>query len=269
MFATLHAVTKACEKPAAGLKALALIEPTDLSAYPVWYLEPNIDALQFLPGKAAFSFQADRLTARLTDKTNTGDRHGDRFDYLLQAFVSGIRPEVEFLRAKIRNRRYHVVATYQDDTMRFLPWMRISADGDSGDRTQKNGYSFTGTMRMHRPAPYLETTFDVIGGPYVPPTLPPSSAGGVTVVSLGVEDATYTYNIPAGRWLVGWEVISDTNQTASLGTTSLGAELGGPVDMLAGQVWVGQGNMTPTNTSYNIYFSGLSGANTIKLWLLG
>lgn len=266
--ATLHAVTKACQKPAPGLKAIAIIEPTDLSAQPVWYLEPSIASLSFLPGKAAFSFDADRLTARLTDKTATNERHGDRFDYLLQAFVSGVRPEVEFLRAKIRNRRYHVVVTYQDDTMRFLPFMRLSADGDSGDRSSKNGYSFTGTLRMHRPAPYLEATFDIIGGPYVPPTLP-GAGGSVTIVELTATDDTYTYNIASGAWLVGWEITGDENQSVSLGLTASGSELGGPVDMLSGQTWVGQGNMTPTNTSFNIYFSGLAGNNNIKLWLLG
>lgn len=266
--ATLHAVTKACQKPASGLKAIAIIEPTDLSAQPVWYLEPTIDSLSFKPGKAAFSFDADRLTARLTDKTITSDSPGDRFEYLLQATVSGIRPEIEFLRAKIRNRRYHVVVTYQDDKMRFLPFMRLSADGDSGDRSNRNAYAFSGLMRMHRPAPYLNETFDVIGGPYIPPTVPGTS-GGVTKVELDTSDSTYTYNIPSGRWLVGWEVTGDAAQSVSLGLTASGNELGGPVDLLSGQTWVGQGNMTPTDTSFNVYFSGLSGNNTLKLWLLG
>lgn len=266
--ATLHAVTKACQKPAAGLKALAIIEPTDLAAQPVWYLEPSIDSLSFLPDKAAYAFEADRLTARLTEKTPTNDRHGDKFEYLLQAFVSGMRPDIELYRAKIRNRRYHVVATYQNDLQRFLPFMRLSADGDSGDRSSKNGYSFSGTMRMHRPAPYLDATFDVIGGPYVPPG--GGSSGDATLVTITTIEEDYTYSVPSGKWVAGIEVRSSDAQTLSMGTSPGGEDISGmavPLDAL--QAYVLNGGMFDTFGSQTIYFSGLEGTNTIKIWLLG
>lgn len=267
MVTTLHAVKKICQKPASGLQALAVIEPADLAAQPVWYLEPTIPSLEFLPDKAAFAFEADSFTARLTEKTLVNERDGDRYEYLLQAFVSGNQPEVDLYRAKIRNRRYHVVATYQNGMQRFLPFMRLSADADSGDRSNKNGYSFSGVMRMHRPAPYLNASFNLIGGPYVPPA--PGGSGNVSLVELSTSSTTKTYTIEAGKWLVGWEVRSNSAQEVSLGYTPGGSDLGGPVALDANQVWVGDGNMVPTFTSTTIYFSGLQGTNYIRLWLLG
>lgn len=257
----LHAVIKACQKPAGGLKAIAIIEPTDLAVQPVWYLEPNIPELEFLADKSAYAFLADRFTARLTDKTVTGDRQGDRFEYLLQAFVSGIRPEIELLRAKIRNRRYHVVATYQDDTRRFLPWMRISADGDSGDRSNKNGYSFTGTMRMHRPAPYLDATFTL---PIGPSTMVP----GTIVHSDTTTSSTWSYEIPADRLLVVVFVFSSSTQEVSLGTTAGGTELGGPAYIPGSQYGLLGSNNLRTTAATTIYLSGLVGSNTIEVWTL-
>lgn len=266
---TIHAVTKACQKLASGLKALAIIEPADLAAQPVWYLEPTIDSLSFLPDKAAYAFEPNNLTARLTDRTITGDRHGDRFEYNLQAFVSGTLPEIELYRAKIRNRRYHVVATYQDDRQRFLPFMRLSADGDSGDRSNKNGYAFTGTMRMHRPAPYLNETFDVIGGPYVPPG-GGGSDGSATLVSITTTDDSYIYSVPADKWIDGIEVRSTDAQTLSIGTSPGGDDLSGmPVPLTDLQAYVLNGGILDTFSPQTLYFSGLEGSNTIRIWLLG
>lgn len=271
MVATLHAIKKVCQKPAGGLQALAVIEPVDLAAQPAWYLEPSIPSLEFLPGKAAFVFEADGFTARLTEKMNLGTRAGDIFEYQLQASVSGISPEVDLYRAKIRNRRYHVVATYQNGGQRFLPFMRLTADADSGDRSNKNAYAFSGTMRMHRPAPWLNAAINVIGGPFLPPALVEPS--DVNMIEVEVSGSGYIYTIPAGYWLVGWELLgdgagTDTPQTVTLQTES-GYVLGGPITLGGGEVWVGQGNMLPTTTDIDIQFTGLVGSNTIRLWLLG
>lgn len=267
--ATIHAVTKACQKTASGLKALAIIEPADLVVQPTWYLEPTIEDLQFISGKAAYAFEPDRLTARLTSRPITGDRAGDRFEYNLQAFVSGVRPEIELYRAIIRNRRYHVVATYQNDRQRFLPWMRLSADEDSGDKNNKNGYAFTGTMRMHRPAPYLNGTFDVIGGPYVPPG-GSGGDGSATVITISTTGSTYTYTVPAGKWISGIEVRSTDAQTISIGTSPGGEDLSGmPVPLTDLQAYVLNGGILDTFSPQTIHFSGLEGTNIIKIWLLG
>lgn len=269
MVLELNAIEKSCLRTSGGIKQIVLIDPDDLSAQPAWHVVPNIDEISFLSGKAAYAFQHTRFTATLTDETPTDAVAGDFFTYRLTAFIRIIRGEVELLRAKLQNRRIHTIVTYMDGSQRFLPYMRFSGKGDSGARYGKDapGVTFTGICRLLRPAPFLAGEFDVIGGPYVPPDS--GATGVVTTIEIVTTDASYSYIIPTGKWLVGWEVKSDADQTVSLGTTVSGAEMGGPVDLLADQVWVGQGNMLPTFSSTTIYFSGLDGTNNINLWLLG
>lgn len=92
-------------------------------------------------------------------------------------------------------------------------------------------------------------------------------SGGTAPVEISTSASTYSYNL-AGKWLVGWEVTSDATQTPKLGTTPGGNEMG-EGSTAPGGVWVGQGNMTDTFGTNTIYFSGLSGNNEIKLWVLG
>ncbi len=265
--ATSQAVAKVCEPAASGLSALSIIDPDDLSQQPVWFRNPNIDSLSFKSGKAAYNFEADRLTARLTDKTTTADRAGDRIDYLLQARVSGISPDVELFRAKLMNRRVHVAATYQSGDRRLLPYMRLSADGDSGDRSNRNAYSFQGTLRLLKPAPFIGTSFNVIDGPYVPPD-GGSGSGGIQVSNITTTASTYTYQVPAGKLLAYVWIVSDEAQNPQLGLTVSGDELGGPYPLDADQYAImGSGLLRPV-TATNIYFSGLAGTNTIEIWLL-
>lgn len=267
MFPELHAVERVCTRTPGSLKRIVLIDPDDLSYQPDWYLAPTIDDLVFLGGKAAYIFQDDRLTGRLEDTTEDAPP-GDFFQYTLTARLRTVRAEVELLRAKIVNRPLHVVATYYDNTQRYLPNMRLRARADSADRPGgRNGYQFTGVCRMLRPAPFVGADISVIGGPYVPPALVEPS--DVNMVEVEVTDSGYNYEVPAGYWLVGWEVVGDTDQDVSLGTSGGGNELGGPITLTAGQTWVGQGNMLPTFTAVTISFSGLEGTNTIRLWLLG
>ncbi len=94
-------------------------------------------------------------------------------------------------------------------------------------------------------------------------------AAGVNIVELAASTPTYSYTVPAGSLLVGWEVrSSDSSQSVSLGTTALGSELGGPVDLSALQVWASKGINLTSFSSNDIYFSGLEGLNSIRLWLL-
>ena len=269
MFPELHAIERVCSRTPGSIKRIVLIDPDDLASQPDWHLLPSIGDLDFLPGAGAYAFEDDRLTGRLEDTTEDAPA-GDFFQYTLIARLRTVRAEMELLRAKIVNRRLHVVVTYYNDEQRFVPNMRLRARADSADRPSgRNGYQFVGTARLHKPAPFLNATVDVIGGPYVPPDTPPESINGVTVVEISTSAASYIYEIPSGMWMVGWEVSGDATQSVSLGTVASGQELGGPTDLTAGQTWVGQGNMLPTGSATNIYFSGMAGNNEIKIWLLG
>lgn len=90
---------------------------------------------------------------------------------------------------------------------------------------------------------------------------------GVTKIDITTSASTYNYDLDS-RWLVGWEVKGDSAQSPKLGTTASGEEMG-YADLLADEVWKGQGNMTETFSPVTIYFSGLVGNNEIRLWLLG
>jgi len=183
--------------------------------------------------------------------------------------VRNVTIETEYLRNKLRNRRLHVHATYFDDTERIVTNMRVTARGDSGGRPgERNGYTISGSAQLDKPGPYLAATPSVIGGPYIPPT-PEDLGSGVQIVPITATGSTHTYAIPAGKWLVGWEVRSTSAQTPKLGTTAGGNQLGESLPLLALETWVGQGNMLPTWSGLNIYFSGLAGTNSIQLWLLG
>lgn len=98
-------------------------------------------------------------------------------------------------------------------------------------------------------------------------TLIYTDSAGATVFEDTTAASTYSYPL-AGKWLVGWELSSASAQTPKLGITPGGDELGS-VELSAGGIWVGQGNMVTTLSAQTLYFSGLAGTNTIKLWLLG
>jgi len=269
MVPVLHVIERKCIRIPGSLKRLVLIDPDDLATQPDWHLVPNVEALDFKPGKGAYEFELNRLTGRLSDNTNTGNDAGDFFEYTLEAKVRKVSIEFEYLRAKLRNRRLHVIGTYYDGTQRLVPNMRLTARGDSADKPSgTNGYIISGVGQLAFPAPYLDETPVVIGGPYNPPA-PEDLGSGVQIVAITATGSSYTYSIPAGKWLVGWEVRSTAAQTPLLGTTPGGSELGESLPLLALETWVGQGNMLPTWSSMNIYFSGLAGTNSIQLWLLG
>lgn len=230
---------------------------------------PSVEELDFSPGKGAYEFEPKRFAARLSDDTLLNADAGDYFEYSLEVSARKVSIEMELLRAKMVNRAFHVIATYYDDSRRCVTNMRFSAKGDSGGAPSEfNGYKVVAKSRLDKPAPYIGGEVNVIGGPYEPST-PPDLGSGVQIVPITATDATYTYEIPTGKWLVGWEVRSTDAQSPRLGTTPGGSELGEAGSVAALETWIGQGNMLPTWTATNIYFSGLTGTNSIKLWLLG
>lgn len=264
----LHAIERACQRVPGSLKRISLIDPADLASPATWNVSDDADPFTFLPDKSAYTFEKDLLSGRLEGDTDTGNAAGDFLTYRLTATIRAIRPTVEALRAKLMNRRVHVRVIYHDDLQRLLPFMRLWAKDDTGPAwNAQQGYTFTGVTRRLMPGPGL-------GGNIATPVdddddVPTPGPGGVTLVDISTTSSTWSYTIPVGKWLVGWEVKSNAAQEVSLGTTPGGNELDGPVWFAAGAVWVGDGNSLPTFTAHTVYFSGLAGTNSIRLWLLG
>lgn len=264
----LHSIEKACEWVPGGLQILKIIDPNDLVTQPEWNVSVDAGELEFKPGKAAYTFEQDRVSGSLEDEIDTSNAAGDFTTYRLKATVKVIRPTVEALRAKLMNRRVHVIATNMDDLQRFVPYMRLSSKSDSGARqSDRNGYSFQGLTRCVLPGPGVGGNIETVpGGGGTDPG--GGGTGTAQAVVITTSSSTHTYMVPTGKWLVGWEVRGSSDQSVSLGLTPGGNELGGPVDLAALQVWTAAGNQIPSFFDTNIYFSGLTGTNTIKLWFI-
>lgn len=91
----------------------------------------------------------------------------------------------------------------------------------------------------------------------------------MTLELISTSASTYDYEVAAGKFLLGIEVKSTSAQTLSIGTTPAGSELAGPQALDANQPFVQQEINLSSFNSNTLYFSGLAGANTIKIWLLG
>jgi len=264
----LHSIERACARVPGGLKSLKLIDPLDLAAPATWNVAQSLAGLNFLPGKSAYAFGKDLLSGRLEGEHDSANVAGDFFTYRLSATVRAIRPTVESLRAKLVNRRIHVVAEYRDGLQRLVPYMRLTAKDDSG--TQWNayqGYTFNGVARLLMPGPGLGGNIET-----APPPDPeePGEGGAGGMVEVTVSTDTHSYTVPEGKWLDGIELRSNSSQTIKIGVTAGGDEISGmPVPLDALQPYVANGALFDTFSSKTIYFSDLEGTNTIRIWLLG
>lgn len=265
MVPELHVLEKACARIPGALKRLVLVDPDDLASQPDWHLVPNVDDLDFSPGKAGYEFEADILRSSLKDNHDTSSDAGDFFEYTLEASARHIRGDVELLRAKLRNRRIHVVATYYDGEQRLLPFVRLAISSDTAARPSgRNGYSIRGISRYSHPAPFLDGTFNVIGGDV---DLLPESAlqGEMTMDSMATSAASDTFDLPANVLLTAIFVKSNSGQTVSVGLTPGGDELGGPQDLLANEGHTFAQSFRSTEVT-TLHFSGMAGSNAIEVW---
>lgn len=257
----LHAIEKACRRVPGGLKKLSVVDPNDLATQPRWNVSQSLDDLDFLPGKAAYIFEKDLLSGRLEGETDTSNPAGDFFNYRLTATIRAIRPTVESFRAKLLNRRLHVIATYRDDLQRLLPWIRLSAKDDSGAQWNAyQGYTFTGVTRLLMPGPGV--------GGNIAENPPGSMVPGTIVHTDTTTDSDWSYEIPADRLLVVVFVFSASAQEVSLGTSAGGDQLGGPAYIPGGQYGLLGDNNLRTTVATTIHLSGLVGSNTIEVWTL-
>lgn len=265
MVPTLHDIRKACPRVLGGLKTLQLVDPNDLQTQPGAGLSPGIEGLNFKVGKRAYVFEQDRFSGSLDSDTDTSHPAGDFLTWRLTATVRNVREEVDRLRAKLLNRRIHVLATYQDNFQRVVPWMHLSAGDTSGKRaTDRQGYTFSGLCRTIIPTPAIYT-------PISPDPDPGGGGSTGTTMTTTTSDPTVTVSVPAGKLLKCIAVNTDTPQTLSLGTTPDGIDLLDNVPVLPPGVgnpgWPVLGeNLLYAAVETDIYFSGLSGSNTIILF---
>lgn len=266
MIPQLHVLERQCTHTPGALIKLVLIDPDDLVSQPDWHLVPTVDELDFIPGKGAYEFGMKRLNGRLSDNTNTGSDGGDFFEYTLDARVRKVTPEMEYLRAKLRNRRIHVVGTYYDGTERLVTNMRLTAKGDSGEKPSGfNGYTITGTAQLEKPAPYIGVSPDITPGTGGPPPGASDSAGEMVMESFSTSDATDTFSLPSNVLLTAIFIKSNADQSPYIGLTAGGDELGGPQDILANQGYTFAQSLRSTAIT-TIHFTGLAGANQIEVW---
>lgn len=265
----LHAVSQQHRYCPPGVIHIAVIDPNDMLVQPNWSATPQIiDPLQFKPGKFPYSFPIV-LLGSLRDNTREDNQGGDLFDYELNVSLRNIRFDVEFLRAKIINRRVHVLVTQYDAQQRIVPNMILRSSSDSGQRGRAQGYEFTGRATHRKPAPFIVGAFTIITQVPVPPTAPPDTGtpGGVTVAEVTTTGtAAHQFTLPAGKLLMCVVFESASAQTVSLGTTPGGNELGGPAEGVAGQQVILGDNMLRTSVATTLHFSGLVGVNTIRIY---
>lgn len=262
----VHAINRLCLRTLAGVRSLAVIDPNDLLTQPDWNTLPNIDALEFKLDKGAYLFVPAIHSTRLEDDPDTSQAGGDIYNYKLTAFVRGIRTDMELFRALTRHRRLHVVATYHDGVQRCLPYMRLTLKSDTGAKSgaDKIGYYLTGSATLNKPAPFLAGVFNIVGGGGSTPT------SDVDIVTQTTSGSSFTYDIPAGKLLIAAYVSGSAAQDVNIGLTNGGDELGAA--SLTATAPTNEVNFDVTLYATGIttiFITGLSGSNTIKLWLLG
>jgi hypothetical protein len=86
-------------------------------------------------------------------------------------------------------------------------------------------------------------------------------------VVITTTSGTYSYTLPATHLLLAIHVVSNANQTISIGY-STADDLGGPTAMTAGVGMLFGAVMLRPASNTAIVFTGLQGTNTIELWIL-
>lgn len=265
----LHTTNRACGQTyTSGLKAISLIDPNDLLLPLPVFTIPKIAAVAFKPGKAALYLPMEFFSGRYQERT-TYDTAGTIYEHIVTFEQRGVNINTDFLRAKLTNRRVHVVIVLQDDTQRIIQSVLFQHTSDTGNNTARNQYTFEGVVKKLKPAATLAGTINIISPPYVvPPTPPSSGSGAVEIVEITTTFPAHTYEVPAGRLLVAIFILTDTAQYVSIGYSAGQSELAGPFEQAANtKVKFGDNWIIPV-VDTNIYITGLAGTNTIQICLL-
>lgn len=151
-------------------------------------------------------------------------------------------------------------------------WARLLVDGDNGlfDLILQDGEG-DAIIAWSADNDYgwrLQVTIDLpryecAVVPYVP-----IETGLAEEETASVAGTTFTYNVPAGKLLKAIYVKSDAAMTFRIGTTAGGDDLVPNTSINAGQYVLQGENFLYAETITPIYFSGLAGNSTLKIYLL-
>lgn len=218
MACTLHDIERVCNLPPGGLGSITLIVPDDVDTLPEQFCVPNVADVVLFEGKTVYTIYFKRDSAKLTHKTNLSNPAGDVFEYALLFSLLEIRLSVEWLLAKLANRRVHVIVTYRTGTQRLLLNMRTSSESDSGDRIGSNPqYTVTMSNVLAKPAPLINSSLSGGGGIIETPEPPGFTIGQVIIAPGGTVD------IPAEKLLQAIVFTPATGDNAiKVGTTAGG-----------------------------------------------
>lgn len=252
-----------------GIKDIALIDPDDIQSQGAQYLQPNISGITLKPGKVMYLFQQARLTGRFQYQTNTDASAGDYVTCELNAQVRGVALDRDWIVQKFMNRRIHAVVTYLNGTQRYVKNLRFRATHDSGARKQDRvSYSFTATSRLLLPPPLIAAPLNL---PYVctgAGDSGPCDCTETTMIEISTSAPSTSYTVPQGRLVTAIQVKSNAGQTVNVGLTDGGGEIAQDIPLAANQDMLTGNNALYADVTKTIYFTGLQGNNTIRIWLL-
>lgn len=151
-------------------------------------------------------------------------------------------------------------------------WARLLQDADEGEFdlvlndadgepirawSGDNDYGWRLDVRIDLPR------YECAVVPYVP-----IDTGLAEEETHGAAGTTFTYQVPAGKLLKAIYVKSDASMTFKVGTSAGGEQLIQPTTTGAGQYALLGENLLYAEELTPIYFSGLAGNSTIKIYLL-
>ncbi len=252
-----------------GIKDLAIIDPDDIQSHGPQYLQPNISGITLKPGKVMYLFQQARLTGRFNYRTLNDSVAGDYITCELNAQVRGVALDRDWIVQKFMNRRIHAVVTYLNGTQRFVKNLRFTCAHDSGARRQDRvAYTFQATCRLPLPPPLIAAPLTL---PYVctgSEGSGPCDCTETTMIEINTSAASTSYDVPQGRLVTAIQVRSTSAQTVNVGTTNGGGEIAQDIPLSANQDMLTGNNALYADVLKPIYFTGLQGTNTIRIWLL-
>ena len=123
-----------------GVTSLRLFLPEDVASAPRAYSVPNLEGdITLTAGKTFYSIEADPRSVQLSDELRTGIQ-GDYYQQAVSLDVRRLTVNAALLRARLRNRRVHCLATTVCGLTHYFPNMRLRRA-----RAENPGRGYQGT----------------------------------------------------------------------------------------------------------------------------